>query len=306
VRNDGRRVCFTITRAQPLSGWVADHAHYFTGWDVGAWLEAGCFHCGGEVAGGETELAEGSVLTLQQPPWDEPDLEEPIALVHREPSLWIVDKPAGIPTTPTGRFYRSSLVHHLRELYGVESLSPLHRLDIETSGLVAFAVGVEQRDFYQRQFRERRVVKEYAALVNGRVDPGLERIALALGRHPRIHSRFIADPEGKPGVTEIVSVRHLEGFSELIVRPREGRTNQIRAHLAAIGHAIVGDKKYAEDEAIYLDWVSHRDVDRLIDRLRLPRQALCCVALTLETPGGRRRFTSRREPFLRWREGLGL
>ena len=105
-------------------------------------------------------------------------------------------------------------------------------------------------------------------------------------------------------LTRIGEVRHCPPFSELALEPVTGKTNQLRVHLAAVGHPIVGDKKYHPDEGVFLDWLTHRDFARLRGRLLLPRQALHCEALEFRHPFTEQpmRLTA---PAGSWREKLG-
>ena len=137
----------------------------------------------------------------------------------------MVDKPAGIPVTPTRLFFEHSLLHLLRAKTKNKNLSPLHRLDQETSGLTAFAKKPKARGFYQRQFQQKKVTKVYLAMVFGHVDPELTSIDLPLGRHDQIYTRFIPDPTGKPAKTKVEKVVHEGEYSLLRLRPVTGRTH---------------------------------------------------------------------------------
>ncbi|MDJ0836860.1 MAG: RluA family pseudouridine synthase [Acidobacteriota bacterium] len=293
MRNQGRQITLPVVRKDAggtLGDYLVRHARFFSGHDAADWLIRGCFQVDGREAGADTMLTEGSQLVLLQPAWDEPDVPQEIPIVFQDNDLLAVDKPAGIPTTPAGDFYLNALVHLLRRRTGIEALSPLHRLDLETTGLVIFACRTELREPFQKRFREGRVDKTYHALVHGHFPKERTVIDLPLGRHPRIHTRFIHLPGGKPARTEITRVTYFADFSLLHLKPRQGRTNQIRAHLAETGHPIVGDKKYHREERVFFDWLQHRDLSRLIDDLLLPHQALHCAEMDL---GGGYRFKSK-------------
>jgi 23S rRNA pseudouridine1911/1915/1917 synthase len=90
-------------------------------------------------------------------------------------------------------------------------------------------------------------------------------------------------------------------FSELELEPVTGKTNQLRVHLAHVGHPIVGDKKYHPDEEVFLDWYAHRDYARLAERLLLPRQALHCEALAFTHPFSGAALETR-APAAMWRD----
>jgi len=305
--NKGQKIKFKIEKADnghSLNHFLERHAAWFKGHAVQSWLEQGLFFVGDKTVAGDRFLSSGEVLELERPPWEEPEVDDQIPILFQSPSLMVVDKPAGMPTTPTGTFYKNSLIHILRDRFHQPHLVPLHRLDLETSGVLALSSDPTARDHFQRQFRLNTAVKGYVAMVYGHLDPQCSLIDFPLGKHDRIYTRFVNQPHGKPAKTEVTGVTHWRDFSEVALKPITGRTNQIRAHLAGVGHAIVGDKKYLGDGSIFLDWLERRSMDRLRDQLFLDHQALHCQFLGLEVDGQTQFFRSQRDAPAYWRNQI--
>jgi len=231
------------------------------------------------------ELPEPRVLTL------EPE-NLPLAVVHEDPDLVVVDKPAGLVVHPGAGVARGTLVHALLHRYpeiasvgGAGRPGIVHRLDKDTSGLLVVARSTRAHRALVEALRAREIHRTYQALVWG--DPHAERgtIENALARDPRDRKRMaVARRGGKPARTHW-EVRERFGIAaHLIVRLDTGRTHQIRVHLAHLGHPVVGDPVYGGRSKKVLS-LRGTDVSLGQELLKcLPRQALHASELELSHP----------------------
>ncbi|MEI8264640.1 MAG: RluA family pseudouridine synthase [Betaproteobacteria bacterium] len=185
-------------------------------------------------------------------------MERPF-IVHVDPHLLVVDKPAGLPSVP-GRTpelqdcaaSRVQALHH--------DALVVHRLDMATSGLLLFARGLQAQRVLNRAFEERQVEKTYVAVVRGRPTQAHGSIALPLIADWPRRPRQMVDPlRGKPSLThwELLEPPGPQAWpgpdcTWVRLRPVTGRSHQLRVHLAAIGHPILGDDLYADEDTCAL------------------------------------------------------
>ena len=238
-------------------------------------------------------------------PGDDGQEPPPIAVVFQDEALLVVEKPAGLALHPTARYHVSTLTYALETRHrnaAGHKPDPAHRLDRETSGLVACGREPRWTRRLKAAFAARQVSKAYLALVEGA--PGMDAfeidLPLAVGTE-RIKVKARVDPAGAASVTACTVVRRLEdaaGAPLTLLRcvPKTGRQHQIRAHLCAAGFPLVGDKLYGPDESIFLRLAEsggrpapQGQFDELItaaerSRLRLWRQALHASELEVPHP----------------------
>lgn len=173
-----------------------------------------------------------------------------LEILFSDASLIVVDKPAGLLSVPgRGPHLADSLARRVQARYPDACI--VHRLDMATSGLLVFARGKDAERRLSIAFQRRQVDKEYEALVSGEVAEQAGRIDLPLltdwPNRPRQKVDF---DHGKPSLTQYrVLAIDPAGISRLVLTPVTGRSHQLRVHLAAIGHPILGDELYAPPEA---------------------------------------------------------
>ena len=189
------------------------------------------------------------------PPEEELDLvpeEVPFEVVYEDRDLVVVDKPAGLVVHPAPGHWRGTLVHGLlfrfpemEALNGVRRPGIVHRLDATTSGLLVVARNGRAMEELVRCFQQRRVQKEYLALVFGRPSPSEGWIDLPIGRDPLHRKRMAVVEGGRDSLTLYRTLWTRDGTSLVRCDLRTGRTHQIRVHLRALGCPLVGDRVYA-------------------------------------------------------------
>lgn len=215
---------------------------------------------------------------------DEPEVPGRIPVLHRDDRLVVVDKPPFLSSIPRGRHVRQSVVVRLRAELGLPELSPLHRLDRVTSGVLMLATEQRWRGAYQTAFERRGMTKTYRALAPLR--PGLD-LPVVVRDHIR-KERGDWQAHVVPGApvnaeTLVELEREVDGLGVYRLSPRTGRTHQLRLHLLGLGIPIVGDPLYPVV----------RDVD--VDDFSTPLQLLAAsLSFTDPVDGSAREFRSDR------------
>ena len=249
------------------------------------------------VEGGEARANQpvkpGQRISVETPEPVETGLKPealPLPILYQDADLVVVDKPAGMVVHPAAGHAAGTLVnallHHLDDLSGIggeKRPGLVHRLDRGTSGLMVVAKHDSAHEELARQFREREVEKEYIALVWGVVQAG-RRIDAPIGRDPVNRKKMSARARrSREAVTRIVRAEHLNPAVTLArVAIHTGRTHQIRVHLSAIGHPVVGDPLYGG--------VHRRVAGDVRAVMRLERPFLHAARLAFSHPADGRRM----------------
>ncbi len=180
-----------------------------------------------------------------------------VQIIAEHPDFLIINKPAGLVVHPPEQTFTDIaltdwLIQEYPEIIDVgDSLRPgiVHRLDRNTSGIMIIARTNMAYQKFVQMFKDRLIQKTYIALVNGHPEK-TGTIDFAIGRHPvqkNIMHAFIAIPENscaRQAITHFKTLQHFDTFSMVEVKPKTGRTHQIRVHFKAIGHSLMGDTVY--------------------------------------------------------------
>ena len=215
------------------------------------WIDAGSVTLDGSVVAAKRRIAGGERIVVTAPEAVAVSADAPqaiaLAVVHEEDAILVVDKPAGLVVHP-GSGNRdgtllNALLHHAPGQSALPRAGIVHRLDKDTSGLLVVAkTAVAQTDLV-RQLAARAVKREYVAIVRGDLARALT-IDAPIGRHPTARTTMAVVAAGKPARTHVAPVERFGAATLVRCTLETGRTHQIRVHLAAVGHALVGDPAY--------------------------------------------------------------
>jgi 23S rRNA pseudouridine1911/1915/1917 synthase len=245
----------------------------------------------GSRVGPESLLSPGFAFALLKEAEPEPDTPLDFGVVHDDGRLLVVDKPAGLPIHPTARYYAHTFTTIARARYPDWKIDPAHRLDRETSGLLACGTAPEWTKALKRSFADGRVEKRYLALTEGwPADDRFEvdaPLALTLQSAVRVRMHVHAEGQASRTAFQVLERRTAPDGARIALlscEPRTGRQHQIRAHLLHAGTPIVGDKIYGRDELIFDRFTKRALTPEDHATLRLPRQALHASRLTIPHP----------------------
>src|SRR5690348_3152705 len=285
--NEGARLDVFLTSV------VSDHSRS----QIQRLIKEGRIRVDGRDAKANQLVKAGQAVTVDIPPAADTELQAealPLPIVYQDADLIVVDKPAGMVVHPAAGHESGTLVnallHHVDDLSGIggeKRPGIVHRLDRGTSGLMVIAKNDAAHHELARQFHDREVDKEYVALVWGVVQAG-RRIDAPIGRDPVNRKKMSAKARrSREAVTRIVRAYHINPAVTLAqIAIHTGRTHQIRVHLSAIGHPVVGDPLYGG---------VHRHVPadvRAVMRLERPFLHAAKLAFKHPSDGRRMEFTS--------------
>jgi 23S rRNA pseudouridine1911/1915/1917 synthase len=290
-----------VYHQKPLLDYLAGRFTYQTRDSWQARIEAGNVSCNGRSATPHQIVRQGDLIACDLP---EPPLPSTIDLnyqiVYEDAWLLAVNKPGNLRSHGNGPFIQANLVYQLRHNHTppYPEATLINRLDKDSSGIVLLARDGDTLRDVQAQFAARTVEKTYLAVVHGVPDPARQEIDLPIGRLPSAEGvyRFGILPEGKPAQTVVELIRPLRqaqhsgaaqgglfppDYALVRLTPKTGRTHQLRVHLAALGHPIVGDRLYTLNDADFLAGFAE---DGRSDDAPMARQALHCAETTIWHP----------------------
>ena len=183
----------------------------------------------------------------------------PISVVYEDDQLLVVNKPKGMvvhpaPGNPDGTLVNALLAHCGDSLSGINGVirpGIVHRIDKDTSGLLMVAKNDAAHQVLAEQIKEHSFLREYEAVVYGRMRADSGKIDAPIGRHPTKRKQMAVNgAASRDAVTHYRVIKRYDGFTHLALRLETGRTHQIRVHMAHIGHAVAGDAVYGPKKVI--------------------------------------------------------
>lgn len=248
-------------RKQRLDRFLAASERWGSRAQVQRLIESGLVEVDGHVAKASLVLRSGQTIRVTPAIRQAPETIEaediPLDVLYEDECLLVLNKPAGLVVHPAAGNWRGTLVSALLHRWGgapPEGMDPLrpglvHRLDKDTSGVMVVAKDAATLAELGRQFRKREVEKRYVALVRGRMPSQRGVLDSPIGRNPIHRKQMAVRIGGRAAVTKYEVIAAGRDVTYVRLFPKTGRTHQLRVHLAALGHPIIGDAVYGGSRA---------------------------------------------------------
>ncbi|MEL6718160.1 MAG: RluA family pseudouridine synthase [Bacteroidota bacterium] len=220
-------------------------------------------------------------------------MKKKYTILHEDDHLVIINKSAPFLTIPD-RFNsdKINLYQSLKNKYG--EIFTVHRLDMETSGVICFAKTADAHKHLSQQFEARTTQKIYHAIVQGVVTNESGEINEPIAAHLHIAGKMTTHKKGKPSLTYYRVVERFKRYSLVELDLKTGRTHQIRVHLSSIGHSLAIDRLYSNKEAFYLSEIKQRSYKTSKfeqERPLMNRLSLHAHQLTIQHPQTQEKVT---------------
>ena len=246
----------------------------------------------GKLGHANLKLRSNQKIVYLRPDYLEPEVDPHFEIIFEDDALIALSKSGNIPTSPSGKYFKNTLVSLIKSQFGWKKLYTLHRLDRETSGVIVFAKRHEIAQTMAAHFRNKRINKIYSAVLSNHLPYNAEQevaevfISLPIGQDIKsdIRIKQSVDPHGKTCQTYFREIKKMGDYSLVEVRTYTGRTHQIRVHAAHLGCAIVGDKLYGLPNDGFINWLSEGDDYLRAQNFPLHRQLLHALEIRFPHP----------------------
>ncbi|MGI6316757.1 MAG: RluA family pseudouridine synthase [Christensenellales bacterium] len=260
-----------------LDAWLAAHTELSRS-RAAALLADGCITVNGAPAKASLRLSGGEVILCALPeavPMEARPEAISLDIVYEDEAILIINKPRGMVVHPAAGNTTGTLVnallyhcHNLSGIGGVLRPGIVHRIDKDTTGLLAVAKNDEAHRVLAAQLENRSMFRRYTALVEGALKPEEGEVEAPIGRNPADRKSMAVVQRGKPAVTHWQVLQRFPDYTLVACRLETGRTHQIRVHMKSLGHPVAGDPIYGSKK----------------NPLRAPGQLLHAEKLTLRHP----------------------
>jgi len=273
-------------QSETLLGFLLRKFRYH---DRDTWLnhiEAGRLQVNHKTGDPNHLLKNGQMVTYYRPDYLEPEVDPFFEVIYEDDFIIAVNKSGDLPTSPSGKYFKNTLVNIIKKSFAWENLYTLHRLDRETSGVILFAKQKEMAKLMSDQFRTHQIKKKYLAILSQHLPYDHIDISMPIGRNPdsiiRIKQGII--PTGKPSQTRFISQEKLGQYDKVEVIPLTGRTHQIRVHCDYLGCPILGDKLYGLPDDAFVQWIEKGNTFLIENNFPTHRQLLHASHISFTHP----------------------